>query len=267
MDDKQIIELYQQGKSLAALSRLSGLSTYKVRQLLVNNNITIRTQAQQNVFSNQERSKSVDEHYFDNIDNPKKAWLIGFLAADGTVSSTRNCIKIGLASKDKEILEKIREEVKIERAILDTETNNGFEVSELTWSNANHKHQLEKYGIVPRKTYSPILVPKWDINLQLAYIQGYFDGDGCFKDDGATCRWEICSYRPENLESIAQVLNSLTNMNRQVYQEPGRNNYYTLTYSTEGAFKILSDCYTICPLYLNRKFQKFIYWAKRNQRI
>ena len=108
MDDKQIIELYKQGKSLAALSRLTGLSTYKVRQLLVNNNVQIRTQAQQNVFSNQERTKSVNNDYFNDIDTVNKAWILGFLAADGNVASNRNRIKIGLSTVDKEILEKIR---------------------------------------------------------------------------------------------------------------------------------------------------------------
>lgn len=267
MDDKLIIKLYSEGKSLAALSRMSGLSTYKVRQLLVNNNIEIRTQAQQNVFSNQERAKSVNEHYFDKIDNLKKAWILGFIAADGSISKKRNCIKIGLSTVDKEILEKIRQEVKIERCILDSETNNGFAISDLTWSNANHKYQLSKYGIVPNKTYHTINVPKLPLELQLAYIQGYFDGDGCFRDDGKYCRWEICGYKKETLESIANVLNKFVKKDKKVYMSPNRKNYYTLTYSTEDAFTILNKSYEICPLTLKRKRDKFFNWAKRNQRI
>lgn len=267
MDDKKIIELYQQGKSLAALSRLTGLSTYKVRQLLVNNNIQIRTQAQQNVFSNQERTKSVNNDYFNNIDTAKKAWILGFLAADGSIALDRNRIKIGLSTVDKEILEKIREEIQIERTVLDMETNNGYQVSELSWSSANQKKQLAKFGIVPNKTYKPMFVPSLSTNLQLAFIQGFFDGDGCFKDDGTTCRWEICSYRSEILQSIANILNKQFNANKRPYKDPSRQNYWTLTYSTKDAWNILNKCYSICPLYLNRKFQKVITWARRNQRI
>lgn len=267
MDDKQIIELYKQGKSLAALSRLTGLSTYKVRQLLVNNNVQIRTQAQQNVFSNQERTKSVNNDYFNDIDTVNKAWILGFLAADGNVASNRNRIKIGLSTVDKEILEKIRKEIQIERTILDMESNNGFQISELSWSSANHKIQLAKYGIVPNKTYKPMTVPFLPIDLQLAFIQGFFDGDGCFKDDGTTCRWEVCNYRPEILQSIADILNEEFNSNKQPYQDPNRQNYWTLTYSTKDAWNILNECYNICLLYLDRKFQKVMNWAKRNQRI
>lgn len=269
MDDKKIIELYKKGKSLAALSRMNNLSTYKIRQLLVNNGITIRTQAQQNVYSNQERAKSVDETYFDKIDNPKKAWILGFLAADGSISKNRNLIKLGLSSVDKEILEKIKKEIKIERGILDTETNQGFKISELDWSNANHKKQLAKFGIVPNKTYKSMQVPNLPLDLQIAFIQGYFDGDGTFKDDGTTCRWEICSYRPEILESIADVLNKLINYSniKFPYESKSRKNYWTLTYSTKEAFLILQKSYKICPLYLQRKYNKFINWAQRNQRI
>ena len=269
MDDNKITELYKEGKSLAALSRMSGLSTYKVRQILVNNGTTIRTQAQQNVYSNQERSKPVNETYFDKIDNPKKAWILGFLAADGSVSKDRNLIKIGLSSIDREILEKIKKEIKIERRILDTETNKGFEISELDWSNANHKRQLAKFGIVPNKTYKPMQVPNFSQDLQIAFIQGYFDGDGTFKDDGTTCRWEICSYRPEILKSIANVLNKITNYSnvKIPYESKSRKNYWTLTYSTKEAFLILQESYKICPLYLQRKYDKFLNWAQRNQRI
>lgn len=268
MDDKEIIELYKKGKSLASLSRLSNLSTYKVRQLLVNNNIKIRTQAQQNVFSNQERTKSVDEKYFNIIDTPNKAWMLGFLAADGSVSKDRNRIKIGLSTIDKEILEKIRQEMKIERAILDMETNNGYQVSELSWSSANQKKQLANFGIVPNKTYKVMEVPAFSlVDLKLAFVQGFFDGDGCFKDDGKTCRWEVCSYRPEILQSIANTLNEIFSTNKQPYQDPSRQNYWTLTYSTEDAWNILKKCYNVCPLYLDRKFQKVMNWAKRNQRI
>lgn len=267
MDDK-IIKLYNEGKSLAYLSREFGLSTYKIRQFLIDNNIHIRSRAEQNVFSNQERSLSVDNQYFNIIDTPKKAWILGFLAADGTVDKTRNRIKIALSSSDKEILEKIRAEIKIERKILNTETNRGYQVSELSWSSSNHKEQLKKYGIVPNKTYLPMFVPNILSNeLKFAFIQGFFDGDGCFKDDGAYCRWEICAYRPEILQSIANIINDEFNINKQVYKDPSRQNYYTLTYSTEEAWLILQKCYTICPLYLDRKFQKIILWAKRNQRI
>lgn len=267
MNDLEIIDLYNKGKSLASLSRKTNLSAYKIKQLLMNNGVQIRTRAQQNMLSNQERAKSVNHSYFDLIDNPKKAWILGFIAADGNISSNRNRIKIALAEQDSEILEKIKNEIEIERGILHTETNKGFLISELSWSSKNHKEQLKKYGIVPNKTYHPILVPSLPFELQLAYIQGYFDGDGCFKDDKNYCRWEVCSYRKENLQSISQIISKLGIEYKDAYSAPSRNNYFTLTYSTEDAFVILKKCYEICPLYLERKHLKFINWATRNQRI
>lgn len=267
MDVKQIISLYKEGKSLASLSRLTGLTTYKIRNILVDNNIKIRTQSQQNFYSNQNRTLSVDNQYFSKIDTPEKAWLLGFLAADGSISQDRNRIKIALSSIDKEILEKIREKVKIERTILDAETNNGFQVSELSWSSSQHKYDLSKYGIVPRKTYKGMRLPQLSEELQLAYFLGYYDGDGCFKDDGKTCRLEICSYSPVILQDFAKLIEKVFKYNRQVYKDPSRDNYYTITYSTEMADSILNKCYSICNLHLNRKNVKYFTWKERNKRI
>lgn len=259
-----MINLYQSGKSLACLANKYNTTTYTIKKILIQNNVETRTRSQQNVFTNQERAKKVDHNYFDNIDTNEKAWLLGFLAADGAIAEKRNSIKIGLSSIDREILEKIQKEIKSERQILDYETNKGFQISELVWSSGNHKTQLAKYGIIPRKTYKAMRLPDLDLEKQLSFILGYYDGDGCFKDDGTTCRIEICSYRPELLIEFSQVLNKLCNCNRQVYQEPHRDNYYTLTYSTKNTITILNKMYSLNSLFLSRKHNKYINWLNKN---
>ena len=109
-------------------------------------------------------------------------------------------------------------------------------------------------------------LPNFDLEKQLSFILGYFDGDGCFKDDGSTCRFEICSYRPEILEDFAQVLNNFCSSNQKVYQDKNRKNYYTLTYSTKNAKKILNKLYDLNKVYLLRKYKKYKEWLKRNDK-
>lgn len=265
MSVQELIELYLKGESMRELSQKTGYSPYRIKQLLLKHNVKVRNRKEQNFFSNQKRAKKVNQNYFNKIDTNEKAWLLGFIAADGSIAYDCNRIKIGVSSVDREILEKIREELNIEKNIFDYETSNGFLVSEISWSSATHKNELGKLGISPRKTYKAMCVPNMDIDKQLSFILGYFDGDGCFRDDGTTCRFEICAYRKEILDSIAQILNKEFNANRYVLKEKSRLNMYTLTYSTKITTQILDRLYNLNKhLFLRRKFDKYVQWKKNN---
>lgn len=101
MDIHEIISLYNEGKSLSFIANKYNIYGAKIKKILVENNVSIRTRAEQNKITNQARGKKVNHQYFDIIDSCKKAWLLGFLAADGSVASDRNRIKIGLSSIDR----------------------------------------------------------------------------------------------------------------------------------------------------------------------
>ena len=272
MDIQEIIKLYQEGKSLSFIANKYGTYGAKIKKILINNNIQIRTRAEQNRITNQSRGKKVNHNYFDNIDTCQKAWLLGFLAADGSVASKRNSIKIGLSSVDREILEKIKEEIQSERDILDYESNQGFQISELVWSSENQKKKLSQYDIVPNKTYKGIHLPEFKIAaLQFAYILGYYDGDGCFRNDGTRCRIEICSYDPNILQDFANCIKIKLSIDKEVHKDRSRKNYYTLTYSTKDAIQILDYMYKIMNenngFYLQRKYNKYNQWKIQNNRI
>jgi hypothetical protein len=49
--------------------------------------------------------------YFHTIDNPRKAYLLGLLAADGNVLETTPRVTLELAMKDRELVEFFRDEV------------------------------------------------------------------------------------------------------------------------------------------------------------
>lgn len=270
MCTQEIIKLYtEEGYSLTKLKEKFNYSSERIKTILRENNVHIRTRSEQTRLTNQQRGKKVDHQYFDCINAPEKAWLLGFLAADGTIDSSCNRIKIGLSSIDREILVKIQSMIQSERKILDYESNQGFAISELVWSSANHKQQLAKYFIVPKKTYKEMHLPlTLSQELQLAFLLGYYDGDGCFKDDDNYCRFEICSYRPELLEDFSKLIEECFQIQKTVYKDKSRANYYTLTYSTEEAITILNRLYTICPnCSLLRKKEKFNNWLEKNNRI
>lgn len=275
MDAQEMIKLYNEGKSLRFLGDKYGIDPRTIKNTLIAKGIKIRTRSEQNILTNQARAKKVNHNYFDNIDTYQKAWILGFFAADGTINSKRNSLKIGLSSVDREILEKIKEEINIERNILDYETGKGgYLVSELTWTSGNQKEKLASYNIVPNKTYKHMHMPKLSSrDLELIYLLGYYDGDGCFKNDGSTCRIEICSYSPEILQDFSNLINDSFLIKKEVYKNIRNKNsvLYTLTYSTKDAITILDYLYNLMNInncfYLKRKFDKYQLWQKQNNRI
>ena len=141
MDIQEIIERYEAGESLASLGRKNNCDSRIIKSYLEKRNIHIRNRSEQTKITNIARTKSVNHNYFNEIDNNNKAWLLGFLTADGYITKNRNTISIGLSSTDEEILIKIKEELEIERAISHKETGNGFQVSTLEWSSQNQKEK------------------------------------------------------------------------------------------------------------------------------
>ena len=272
MDILEIIKLYtEEYYSIAALSRKYGISGEKIKKLLVQNGVKTRTQAEQNIITNKSRALKVNHSYFDNIDTVQKAWILGFIAADGSISSDRNAIEFGLSETDSEILEKIKAELSLETEVKHQVTSKGFYIARLCWTSAPQKIKLIQYGIKPKKTYSPMSIPSIlsTDEMKLAFLLGYYDGDGCFKDDGSYCRIEICSYRSELLEEFSHLIKEIFGFSKSVYKDKARDNYYTLTYSTQEAEKILNKCYEIMSqsFVLSRKKEKFNNWKEKNNRI
>lgn len=252
------IKDYQQGKSLAEIGRKLGYHPSTIKRNLIKQHITIRTRSEQNILSNEARKKKVDDNYFSIIDTPTKAWLLGFLASDGTIRKDCNSIKIGLSLRDKEILEKIKQELKIEKNIFEYTTSNGFDICELNWSSKQQKQDLAKYGIVNNKTYKILHLPNLSDDLKLSYILGYFDGDGSISISSEYyLRFRLCAYRPELLQDIADFLIQKYQIKYSLSKDPNRN-MYELSISTFYAKQIFADMYSLNSLRLNRKYQKYL---------
>ena len=180
MSNHEIIKFYLEGNSIAATGRKFNLTPYKTKKTLIENNIQIRTRHEQTILENMKRGKAINHNYFDVL-TLENVYYLGFLAADGTVRPHRNEIKVGLSSIDKDFLIEFKNNLKSEREIKDYITANGFEVSELLFSSQKIKEELSKYSIVPNKTELGISFKNIPEKFRLAFIKGFFDGDGCIR--------------------------------------------------------------------------------------
>lgn len=115
--------------------------------------------------------------YFKIIDSEEKAYFLGFIFADGCVSN--NQLFIDINDKDREVLERFRQEVH-SNCIISTRIKGKSIMSRITIKNKSFVEHLKRYGIVENKTnntyHLPVeLVPK---NFYKDFIRGLIDGDG-----------------------------------------------------------------------------------------
>ena len=177
MDITVILDKYQAGMSLAKLSKELGISTYKLRKILVENNIHIRSKEEQNKYSPQNQRKYyINDDYFSNLTHDN-CYLLGFLAADGSIQKDGS-IKIGLSSIDEDFLKMIQKSLESNYPIREYQTKDGFNISEFVFRSEKIKSQLQNYGIVNRKTYSFEFPKNLPEQYWIDFIRGYFDGDG-----------------------------------------------------------------------------------------
>lgn len=238
-----------------------GISEYLVKKILIKNNIPIRTLHNSIIVNNKNRRKYFcNENYF-KVQSNNMAYILGFLAADGTVSKSSNEIKITVSNKDKELLQKIKEELEYTGKIKESTTSDGFDIATLEITCQSYKEDLSKYNIIPNKTYTFSIPTTLNKIYWKDFIRGYFDGDGSVSTAGATAiRSQICSIRKTTLEQILDYLEEFYNIPKvNIYSSPRKNNLlYYFQYSTNSTKRFFESIYYDGCLCLKRKYDKFL---------
>ena len=118
-----ISEMYQFGMSMQKIEDVIKIERHKVSAILKDNKVPIRDNTQYITYS-------LDENYFDELDTPNKAYILGFFYADGNVGKDNYSIQIALQSRDVHILNEMKKEFKINKPLVFDER-----------SKINKKHQ------------------------------------------------------------------------------------------------------------------------------
>lgn len=128
------------------------------------------------------RKYNLDEHYFDVIDTEDKAYMLGFIYADGNNLFKLNRIALKLSIVDKEILVKFsnimfgEEILKYEKR--QNKQGKEFEYVVLNYFSKHMSQHLATLGVVECKSHK-ITFPEWlDKSLYRHFIRGLIDGDG-----------------------------------------------------------------------------------------
>lgn len=193
-----------------------------------------------------------EQDYFSEIDTPNKAYLLGFITADGAVVG--NCCSIEVIDTDGAILEFARSEINPIATI--TPCYYGKKHNQrVAFNSASLCHDLGKYGVVQNKSKIIQQVPVKLIPQRLLpfYFRGLIDGDGCVHKNGAV---SIYSGSRPFLQSVQDVLVKEIGVKKLgIYQ----GTTYFITWSSKtDRLKLFHYLYDQLEdtFYYNRKYQR-----------
>jgi hypothetical protein len=127
------------------------------------------------------RRFKVNDNFFNKIDTPEKAYILGLLASDGNLHKGSNRVRLRLNERDSSILEKIRINMGLEKPIGHYSDRKGGKMVDLSFSSRIIYQDLIKAGINPSTKSLELKYPSKHIleeKFTKDFIRGYFDGDG-----------------------------------------------------------------------------------------
>lgn len=232
------------------------------------------------------KDQTINTQYFKEINSYNKAYLLGFIAADGAIVQNKNTntktLTITIHAKDIAVLE-----------LLKSELNSSLNIKDINYKSkslqsykldVNHKrfntskkeiiNDLESYGLTSNKSLTmPNLILNIPKNYKKAFILGYFDGDGCFTDSKVTRKRKYLKKDSSISEYIGEKYNShisikgtkeflqgiVDELQIQSYsiKQMSNQNIYTLIIIKNLDILKFYDCYNYCDFYLQRKKDKF----------
>lgn len=227
-----------------SLGKKYGLSDRTISDWLKANNIKIKQVAG--------KITHCDTSYFEKIDTPDKAYLLGFITADGAVVG--GCCSIEVKDEDAEILEFAKRQINPQASITPCyyEKKHNMRVA---FNSKKLCEDLSKYGIVQNKSKTIKKVPKDFIPKELLcyYFRGLIDGDGCVHKNGGI---SIYSGSEDFIKSVQNVIIEETGVQRLgIYQ--GTTFFITWT-SKEDREKLFNYLYSNlnATYYYSRKYQR-----------
>jgi len=250
--DKEIIRLYvEEKKTGVEIAKLYNRSHPFIYSVLKKHSVKRRP------LQETHRKHFVDTSYFSNINTQEKAYILGFLYADGY--NSQHGFVINLHEQDKDILEKIKTELQYEGSIAYREKNNASNQCSLQIKCLEISQDLTKLGCVNKKSLILKFPTKEQVPSDLIrhFIRGFFDGDGgLFFNESCACN--ITSTK-EFLSGVQQVLQDTINLDTSKLSQCSldKNTYKLRMKGNNKTLTFLDWLYEDANLYLNRKYIKY----------
>lgn len=220
------------------------------------------------IYMHMNKSRTIfDKNIFDTIDTEEKAYWLGFIYADGNISSHKEGVKkrysfeLSLSNNDINHLKKFKEFIKSNKELKVSTAGNLYKYlrCRICISNKHLWNVLNSYGCVPKKSLT-LKFPKISIffskDLIRHFIRGYFDGDGCISYNNKSHTEMSISLlgTKDFLEELQRNL-PLEKENK-IYKEKNKK-VYQLSFQRSRGIYILNYLYKDAKIYLDRKYKRY----------
>lgn len=255
--EKFIISEHLSGKSPRKIGKIFHVGFETIKNVLVKNNSYVNRA--KDCFK---RKYHLNKHFFDKINTEKKAYWLGFIAADGCVIDKKHQLSICLHNRDKSTLERFKKHIKCNHPITDA----GQNCLRVIITSRHFFEKLGLLGIVPRKTFI-LEFPKINSEFIPHFIRGYFDGDGCWyiaKKNYNSVEFSITS-NATFLEQMQIILMDKCNLSKTKLKSKKGTEAKTLTYMGNiQCSRIYNYLYQNAKVFMKRKKNKVKKLLDRN---
>lgn len=213
--------------------------------------------------SESHKQKQCDESFFDYIDNEEKAYWLGFVYADGYIT-TGNNLGITLSNKDIDHLYKF---IKAINGNFQPKTYKGTGYSENLYSRVMLKSKRVVDGLIKNGVkYNKSLILEFPSNEQVPdnlirhFIRGYFDGDGSIVLSKNSINMKVCGTKEFLYKMISTLNNNCTYEYKKVLYKRRNDDKNTYYISFGGRLKVLDALefiYSNSTIYLDRKYERY----------
>ncbi len=201
-----------------------------------------------------------NDNYFDIIDSNEKAYFLGLMYSDGSV--TDRSIVITLQERDGPILERFKKALAytgpVRFGLRKKPNHQDSRILRIySWGLVTG---LSKHGCFRNKTYT-LRYPVINSEYNSHFIRGVFDGDGCIVNNGGNGYYFSITGNTYFLEDINEILCREIGISQGTISRKNVNNYLFSAIQQskrENLLKIRDYLYKDCEdLYIERKYNKF----------
>ena len=255
-----VMNFIAEGKKVPEISNILGINKVTISSFLRTHGIKL----------NPDKG---NVHYFDTIDSYAKAYIVGFIAADGALVRTRTTTTLTITIKyeDKAVLEFIKSEIGNEHNLQEIIRPSSFDSSKnihhirYTISDRNITKALNKLGIISNKSLSMgNIIKNIPYKYRDAFIIGYFDGDGSVtirdgeypNNRGILCKdYSLYIQIRGTREFLFGICNHLKIDTSHIHQN---DSIPHLSFASKKDTYRFFQCYSNLPFYYERKYNKFL---------
>ncbi len=256
-DETKALELYSQGMKPADISKELGL---KHHQPIYNFLHRSGNFVKHKNGSNTCRTYNVNEDFFENIDSEEKAYILGFIAADGYVDEKAHRIVFGINVQDVDVLEKIKSSMNSDHPIRYFVKDKKYNHCGIAINSKRLVKRLVELGVYQgkSKTMTSKVYGAVRDDLKLHFLRGYFDGDGHVTygtkySSGVKYLVVVIG----TLEFLSATYQPMFPSKNKIFKYKTCNMYGWRLSSKDNVDNFLKSIYSNATIYLARKYELY----------